>query len=194
MQIAATGCTIPGIGNFGGGPSALYGVLKKDPSNTDISGGTYLRANAVQVGPTTDPKDVNGTALATLSIRKLQQVDKDNLYALTLEKGLFLSNNGGITWKRKYIYNINSNKSNPEEKTAEINSKISQNDQFNILDFVFDPNSPSTIYVSGKDGTKIGKIFKSDDYGENFVPTYTEVETNISSKNSIEFIFMILFF
>ena len=180
VMTAATGCTIPGVGTIGGGPSSLYGVLKNDPNNTDISGGTYLRANAVQIGPTTDSKDVNGTALASLSIRKLQQVDKDTLYALTVEKGLFLSSNGGVTWKRKYIYNINSNKSTPEEKTADTNAKIQQNDQFNIVDFAFDVASPKTIYIAGKDITKVGKIFKSIDYGDNFAPTYTEVEPNIS--------------
>ena len=99
---------------------------------------------------------------------------------MTTEKGLFFSSNGGVTWKRKYIYNINSNKGTAEEKTADTNSKISQNDQFNILDFVFDVNSPGTIFVSGKDGSKIGKIFKSSDYGDSFTSTYTEVETNIS--------------
>ena len=180
IMSAATGCTIPGIGSFGGDTGSLYGVLKKDPNNKDISGGTYLRANAVQIGATTESKDVSGAALATLSIRKLQQVDKDTLYALTAEKGLFFSSNGGVTWKRKYIYNINSNKGTTEEKTADTNSKISQNDQFNILDFVFDVNSPGTIFVSGKDGSKIGKIFKSSDYGDSFTSTYTEVETNIS--------------
>ncbi len=150
----------------------ILGVLKHDP---EIKSDGFGQINSVKT--VSGGKDVQG--LSNLSGNKISQVNKDTLFLLTKTKGLFKSTNGGRDWERKYIFNINSNEFDQNKKNQEITAKINQNDSFVPSDFIIDTQNEQNIFVAGKTNDKIGKIYSSNDGGDTFKLTYTEVQVDI---------------
>jgi hypothetical protein len=172
---AATGCTIPGFDNLDPTAGSTLGVLKRDPTNTNIQKDGFVKANTVK----NNNGQFNKTALANLNVIKISQIDKNNLYLLTREKGLFFSSDGGVIWERRYIFSIASDLKNEQERNQDITNKITKNDNFAARDLTVDPNNKNIIYVAGKDSDKVGKVFQSVDGGNNFKLVYSEVEANV---------------
>ena len=185
---SAAACTLPGLGGSNT-PATTYGVLKRDPS---------VRSDGF--GPVRSIKGQdcdNSRCLSGLSGIKLLQVDDQNIYFLSRNKGLFRTTDGGREWERLYFFpidNIDGKKTIQNDKgeniqtdktkdeiDSEINTKIAQNDSFGASDFTVDLREPNRIYVSGIfDG--IGRILQSVDSGKSFVEIYKEVDKNIGVK------------
>lgn len=185
---SAAACTLPGLGG-NNTPNTTYGVLKRDPSVRSDGFGPVRRIK----GQDCD----NSSCLSGLSGIKLLQVDDQNIYFLSRNKGLFRTTDGGREWERLYFFpidNVETKKTVQNDKgervqidktrdeiDSEISSKIAQNDAFAASDFTVDLREPTRIYVSGIfDG--IGRILQSVDSGKSFVEIYKEVDRNISVK------------
>lgn len=170
---AATGCTFPNLPGINNAEPAIYGVLKKDPTNTQIRTTGFVRANAVRSGD-----QVNVQALSNVDTIEINQFDTDRLYLLTESKGLFVTENGGREWQRKYIFPVGSNNSNQQQREGEINSQIARNDAFLASDMTFNPSDKNVMYVSGLDQDRLGKIYRTVDGGNSFTQVYSEVTVN----------------
>lgn len=168
----AQSCTIPNFFNNNTQTQFTLGVLKKgDPKvNTD----NFVKANAVK--PISG--NVNKDGLNAISGIKMIQFDKDTLFLLTRQKGLFKTSESGRLWERKYLFTVGSSESDQKKKDAEINSQIVRNDAFVASDFSIKPGDKDVIYVAGKDGG-LGKIYKSTDGGNSFQEVYTEVQKDV---------------
>jgi hypothetical protein len=185
---AAAGCTLPSLPGFQSSQSFSYGVLKKDPTNTK-TGSNFVKANAVQLKEDLDltkgsfaADELASQGLTDLEVRKLHQSSKNTLYVLTNKKGLFKSENAGVTWKRRYLININpveTKGQTAEQIATQKNTLIGQNDSFQARDFYVDPGDENNILVTGKNAGKVGKIYRSEDGGKKFTQVYTEVEANV---------------
>ena len=171
----ATGCTLPTPFNgLNSGTNYLLGVLKKDPTNSQIQKSGFVRANAVKAGD-----QVNASGLSTFNGLKMLEMSKDNLFLLTIEKGLFGSTDGGTIWERKYVFGIESTESDQTKKDQDITSKIARNDALVVKDFAVDPKNNDNIYLATKDKDTLGKIFQSSDKGKTFRLIYSEVNANV---------------
>jgi len=169
----AQSCSIPGFNNNNNNPNpATYGILKKGDPN--IQGENFVKANAA----TQLDGKVNASGLATLSGIKLVQFDPDNLFLLTIQKGIFRSTDSGRLWQRKYLFKVGSTENDQSKRNQQINAQIARNDAFFATDIAVDPTNKDRIFVSGLEGT-LGKIYQSIDGGENFSEIYTEVQKNV---------------
>lgn len=169
-----TGVSACTLGNFGLNqqPGPVYGVLKRD---LQIRPDGFVRANAViNIDQTTDNQ-----GLSPLSVIKIQRVSREILFALTVEKGIFKTLNGGQTWQRQYLIPVGSNNQDQGSRNREINRQIAANDAIKITDFTVDPANPSLLYISASDADGIGKIYQSFDQGETFKEVYSEVEERV---------------
>ena len=171
----AAGCTLPPPFNgLNGGPSYLLGVLKKDPSNSQIQKSGFVKANAVKSGD-----QVNTSGLSTLNGQKIVEMSKNNLFLLTTEKGVFGSKDGGTTWERKYLFSIDSTENDQTKKDQDIASKIARNDAVKVRDFVVNPNNNDNIYLATLDNDNLGKIFETNNGGKDFKLIYSEVNSKV---------------
>jgi photosystem II stability/assembly factor-like uncharacterized protein len=167
----AASCSIPFLNTQTNKPTTTYGVLKNDPA---VRADGFVRANAVlQPDGNTDNQ-----GLSNISVLKIHRVNKDLLFALTKEKGLFKSSNGGQIWQRIYISPVGSNNSDAKAKTQEINGQIATNDKLVITDFAVDPSNEKVVYLAVVE-EKLGKIYQSLDGGANFKEIYSEVQINV---------------
>jgi hypothetical protein len=161
---SAASCGLPGTNST---PISL-GVLKRDPA---VRAEGFGRINAVNLlnGQT------DGQGLAGISGLKILQIDSDNLFLLTKQKGLFKSTEAGRTWKRQYIFTLPGT----DTQDRAVQEAITKNDQFIAADVAVEPGSSgSVVYVSGK-FNGVGKIYRSDNGGSNFTEIYSEVTQNI---------------
>lgn len=177
ILLTASSCSIPGFNRPN--PPTL-GILKKDPQVLQSGFGSINTVKA------TDGSLVSG-GLGSYSGQKIHQIDNDSLVYLSIGKGIFVTNDGGRVWQRKYILPVPKNN---EADEATIKQQVSLNDALVLSDFVVDASDPSIMYVSGK-SNKIGKIYRTRDGGESFEEVYSEVEEDIGvvkvvidSKNS----------
>ncbi len=161
----AFSCSLPG-GFLNNNNTITLGVLKNDPS---IREDGFVKANAV-INP---GNQLNNQGLSSISVLKILRQNKDNLFILTREKGIFRTEDAGYNWKRIYIFPIEEN-----ANTSQINQKIVENDQLTITDIALDPQNEDNIYVSLLEN-KIAKIFFSFDKGQTFKEIYSEIATNI---------------
>ena len=163
---SAAACSLPGfINNSRPVDPTLYGLIKRDSARNE---GRFNRANAVRAG---DQVDTAG--LASLTGIKLQQIDRDNLFLLTKQKGLFQTKDGGVTWERRYIFQVDDGDQNSRD------AAITRNDAFIVRDFVVDVRNPKNIQIAGKTADNIGKIYQSTDEGATFSEIYSEIEKNV---------------
>lgn len=167
----ASSCSVPGFLNSSSSKTTTYGLVKKDPA---VRAEGFVRANAI-VGV---EGNTDNQGLSKLSTLKIVRVNKDKLYILTKEKGLFRSENGGQTWTRVYLIPVGSENSNSSERQKEINAKIASNDKITIIDFAIDSLQPQVIYITVLENN-LGKIYQSLDEGKNFKEIYSEVEQDI---------------
>ncbi len=167
----AQSCSIPGFRN--NQTPATLGLLKKgDPRSKSDK---YIKINAV--------KQLDGNisvdGLSGISGIKLVNYNKDTLYFLTSGKGLFKTTDGGYTWQRKYIFKVQSNKTDQKQRDTEINNLINLNNSVVFTDLAIDPSNENIIYLAGK-YSNFGKIYQSIDGGETFNEIYTEINQNIA--------------
>lgn len=167
----ASSCSIPGFFNSTTAAATTYGLIKKDPG---VRADGFVRANAV-VGL---DGNTDNQGLSNLSATKIVRINKDKLYILTKEKGLFRTQNGGQTWSRIYLIPVGSSNSDTNNRNKEINTQIAQNDALIITDFAVDILQPQVLYIAVTEGN-FGKIYQSLDEGNNFKEIYSEVEQNI---------------
>jgi hypothetical protein len=167
----AQSCTIPGLTPSTTTPAIVYGILKKGDSRSTST--NFIKINAV----TQLDGSVSVDGLATLSGLKLVQYNKDILFLLTQQKGLFRSDDGGYTWTRKYIFPVGSTQTDQTAKNNEINAQIAANNLIVPTDVAVNPQNDQIIYVAAKDGN-IGKVYQSVDGGNTFKEIYTEVDVN----------------
>lgn len=156
-------------------PNLVYGILKKDPTNPQIKASGFVKANAVKREGEVDPQ-----GLSKFTVKKIVEISKDILFILTNEKGLFRSNDGGITWERRYIFPVDSSEQDPKKKDTEIASKIAKNDAFKIRNFVVDKSNPKNLFVVGLGSDLLGKVYQTVDGGDNFKVKYSEVDLGIN--------------
>lgn len=175
----AQSCSIPGLG--GGNRSqapATLGILKYTTLGNGQMG--FARANA--------GKDDNGQTQQQLltpnSIIKTQRIDEKTIYALSFNRGLYKTENGGGFWNRIYILPFDATKvpqksSLTPQEITDTNSLLAPNNNLLIRDFVVDENNPKNIFVAGQQNG-FGKIFRSTNGGTSFQSSFTEVKTNTS--------------
>jgi len=161
----ASSCALPSFLGGSQPSTTTFGVIKKDPEVRDD--GLFVRANAAK----NLKGEIEQQGISTYSVLKLVQINKDILFALTKEKGLFKTIDSGITWQRLYPIKVNG---------AGDNSGISRNDNLIVNDFAVDINQDKTIYISAKENT-FAKVYQSLDGGENFKEVYIGVETGIGA-------------
>jgi hypothetical protein len=167
----AGSCSLPGALNSQDS-QITYGVLKQDP---EVRQDGFVRANAV--------RDLNGEldqqGLTPISSLKIDRVSAEELYLLTIEKGLFKSNTSGVEWSRLYLLPVGSNAEDENQRTREIREQVAVNDALTLTDFAINPVQSKIIFVAANDEEGLGKIYRSLDGGENFQEIYTEVEEDI---------------
>ena len=151
----AGACAFPG-GSLGS--QTVYGVLKRDPG---VRQDGFVKANAVKL----NSGEIVGQGLSPLSTLKIFQVNNQILYALTQEKGLFKTNDGGITWERIYILSLGD----------DVDTGIALNDRLVVVDFDVDRNLGQVIYAAVVED-RVSKVFRSLDSGRTFSEIYTEVQ------------------
>jgi photosystem II stability/assembly factor-like uncharacterized protein len=160
LNLAAS-CTLPGL-NLGSinNSGLVLGVLKKDPAISKSFG----KINSVK----TLDGSVNKQGLGNISTLAIEQIDKDNYYLLTKNKGFFVTKDGGKLWSRQYIYPIRTNSGQAD---------LAANDSFQSTSIKVDPANKNLILISGT-VNGVGKIFRSVNGGKNWDEAYTEIDTN----------------
>ena len=171
---SAAACSLPGLNLGGGTPAISLGVLKQDPS---VSTDRFGKVNSVK----TISGQVEASGLSNLSGLKMSMVSSDNIYLLTSQKGLFRTKDGGRTWERRYVFKPASSNADPKAKDAEIAALVAKNDALVPADFAFEFGNGENIYFAASQN-KVGKIFASNDGGENFREIYTEVQSGVEVK------------
>lgn len=169
ILLTAGSCSIPGVTQR---TNTSFGVLKKDNS---IKSDGFGRINNVKG---LDGNVISG-GLASLNGVRLVSVNDSKLLYLTNKKGVFLTEDGGRVWERKYIFPIGSNKNDQKERDTDVKAKIATNDSFLATDVVVDINNSNKWLISGS-LLGIGKIYKTEDNGQNFDEIYSEVENEVS--------------
>lgn len=161
---------------FGGNDTAstIHGILKQDPS---IKKDVFGKINSVKA--VNGKVDVDG--LTNLSITKIVQEDSNVLYALSVEKGLYKTDDAGKTWQRIYIYPINFTED--KDKQKELEAQFKKNDDLIVTNFWVSQNNPNLIYIAAKENNT-GKIFKTINGGK----TVTQVHTEINTDTSVDFV------
>ena len=165
----AQSCTLPGFTPTVN--TTVYGIFKKGDSRSTST--NFIKINAVKQ----IDGSINVDGLKDISGLKLIQYDKNILYLLTQQRGLFRSDDGGYTWSRKYIFKVESTQSDQKARDTEISSEIARNNLIVPTDLAINAQNDKIIYVAAKDGN-IGKVYQSTDGGENFREIYTEVAVN----------------
>jgi hypothetical protein len=168
----AASCSLNPFGSKS--PAGFYGILKQDPL---VKKDTFGKINAVK----TINSKVDPTGLEPLSITKLEQINKDTLFALTREKGVFRTIDGGKNWQRIYTFPVVYTEE--KEKQKQLEEDLKKNDELTITDFYVDPANTKLVYMSANSGKK-GKIFKTEDGGK----TVREVYSEINGETSVDFV------
>jgi photosystem II stability/assembly factor-like uncharacterized protein len=91
----AQGCSLPGTQLFRQVPK-VYGILKLDPS---ITTGNF-KDKFGAVNDVVNNNNESAGSLSTLTISRIQQFQKDNLFAVSTGGGLYNTNNGGQNWRQ----------------------------------------------------------------------------------------------
>jgi photosystem II stability/assembly factor-like uncharacterized protein len=169
---SAASCNLP-FTNLGTDSNLVLGVLKQT-SGSD----SFVKANALKTG-----EDTNVDGLTNTSVIKLVRVTKDTLFIITDKGGVYKSENGGVVWERKYLYEVTSSKEDEEEREAELRERLAKNNNFVVKDIVVNPSDDEVLYVSGS-YEDVGKIFRSEDGGDSFKEVYTESE----AKTDVRFL------
>ncbi len=163
---SAAGCTIPGLRS--NDQAVTRGILKRDPSISQAFG----KINTVNL--------LNGTqnkqGLTNISSVEVDQVSSEELFLLTLNKGLFYTANGGRSWSRRYIYPVDRN-------SDDVEAQVGKNDAITNTDLAIDETNSKVIFVAGIENGR-AKIFRSVNSGDDFDEVYSEVETK-TQINSI---------
>jgi hypothetical protein len=148
---------------FGEDSSSLrFGILKSDP---EVYQGGFAFINNVK-----NFKDyVDSKGLNTQSGIKLIQFNKDKLYYIALNKGLFKTSNAGKEWSRIYLFPIKGD----NKKTWD--DEIVKNDAFKINDVSF--INEDNFYVSGSTND-IAYVYKTTDAGQTFTEVYNTQANN----------------
>jgi photosystem II stability/assembly factor-like uncharacterized protein len=141
-----------------------YGILKSDPGV--YQGGYAFTNNVKNFKDYTDPKGLNAQ-----SGIKLIQFNKDKLYYIAQNKGLFKTTNSGKDWNRIYVYPIKGD----NKKTWD--QEIADNDLLKITDVSF--INESFFYVAGTKN-EVSFVYKTTDAGLTFSEVYN---TQGSGKN-----------
>lgn len=167
----AFSCSLPTGFGIGQTQATTLGLLKRD---SEIREEGFVRANSVvNVDGQNDSQ-----GLSKISISKIYRFDKENLFILTKEKGIFKTEDSAFNWKRIYIVPVDSKNSDNNAKTKENASKIAQNDKLIINDFAVDPADKQNIFLALSENN-VGKIYQSKDGGSSFKEIYKEVSQNI---------------
>jgi hypothetical protein len=155
--------------------ASVVGMLKQDPS---VKADTFGKINAVKAinGKT----DVDG--LTNLSVLKVVQLKSNQLFALTQEKGVFKTTDGGKVWQRIYVLPVVYTEE--KEKIKEMESAFKRNDEIQVTNFWVDAEKPDIIYLSARDNG-VGKIFKTTDGGKNVREIYSSTG---DTETSIDFV------
>ncbi|GAB4143949.1 MAG: hypothetical protein OHK0017_01960 [Patescibacteria group bacterium] len=178
---SAAGCTFQNP--FGGNSQSAtnYGVVKVVGLNGE------RKIGAVNFLEQTDPEtgETNTTrGLATISGLDLVSSGRNDEFYFLSGSGLFKTSNGGQAWRRQYLIPIKSDKGTAEERNAERQQLLQQNNAINLTSIAVDSSNPDIIYVSGT-ANKIGKIYKSQDGGANFKEIYSEVSNDVAVTNLV---------
>jgi hypothetical protein len=161
---SAASCNL--FGDVTGGASNLrYGILKSDPSV--YQGGFAFVNNVKNFKDYTDPKGLNSQSGV-----KLIQFNKDKLYYIAQNKGLFKTTNAGKDWNRIYVYPIKGT-----EKKA-WDQEIADNDLLKITDVSF--VNETNYYVAGTKN-EVSYLYKTNDAGV----TFTEIYNTLASGKNI---------
>ena len=155
-------------------PNLVYGILKKDPTNSQIKASGFVKANAVK-----RDGEVDSQGLSKFTVKKVIEVSKDIIFILTNEKGLFRSSDAGFTWERRYVFPVESSEQDAKKDT-EIATKIAQNDAFKIKNFVVDKSNSKNIFIVGLGVDSLGKVYQTSDGGDTFKIKYSEVDAGIN--------------
>jgi hypothetical protein len=169
ISFTAQSCSLPNP--FGGNKAKndrILGVIKRDPSAKEDGFGTI---NSVK----TLSGEVSSGALNGTSGLEIYQQSNQNLFLLTLQKGLFKTTDAGRVWERVYVFPL----SNDENQRQ---ADIAKNDSIAYYDLAINPTDNSVIYVSGA-LNGVGKIFRSINSGETFKEVYSEVNNKVSVKH-----------
>lgn len=146
--------------------SMVFGVLKRDPA---VRRDGFVKANAVR----TPTGEIAPEGLTGISVVKLFQVNDRILYALTRDRGLFKTLDGGVIWERMYILPLGD----------DLERGLAINNRLRIVDFDVDSNLGQVIYVAVIENNT-SKVYRSLDAGNNF----TEVFTEVQNRDQIGFI------
>jgi photosystem II stability/assembly factor-like uncharacterized protein len=165
---SAASCNLFGEDN---NSNLRYGLLKSDP---EVYQGGFAFVNTVK----TFKDFVDTKGLNAQSGIKLVQFNKDKLYYIAQNKGLFKTTNSGKEWQRIYIFPIKGN----DKKTWD--EEIANNDSLKINDISF--VNEETFYVAGTKG-EVAYLYKTTDSGTTFNQVY-----NTQSLNKKVFIEQVL--
>ena len=121
---SAASCSLP----FSSTATAkTLGILKFD---TTVNTEKFARANAVTgLNGETDQQ-----GLTSISVQKLIPAGNNNLYAISSQRGIFFSENGGQTWQRRYVFPLTSTASDQKQKDQDINTALDKNNAFTAVD------------------------------------------------------------
>jgi len=161
---SAASCSLP----FGSTTTAkTLGILKFD---TTVNTEKFARANAVTgLNGETDQQ-----GLTSISVQKLIPAGNNNLYAISSQRGIFFSENGGQTWQRRYVFPLTSTATDQKQKDQDINTALDKNNAFTVVDIAKDANDDKKIYAAGT-YNGVPKIYQSINSGETFKEVYSEV-------------------
>lgn len=177
---SAAGCTFQNP--FGGNanqPSTNYGVIKI----VDLSGDKKIGAVNFLEQVDYETGETNTTrGLGAVSGSNLVSGGNPDEFFLVGVNSIHRTTNGGQAWRRQYVFEIKSNKGTREERTAERQQQLAQNNSFALSGFVIDPTDSKNVYVSGLI-QKVGKIYKSTDSGATFKEIYSEVTPDVNVSN-----------
>lgn len=139
-----------------------FGILKHDPS---VKENGFGKINMLKNG--VNGEDVDG--LVNTEIAKMYQTGKDSWIAFSWNRGLFMTNDGGRTWERKYLVPLDDKEGTVRDEA------IAYNNSFLYRGLIV-RNGGQEIFMSGQSPTdKLAKIVKSVDGGKTFKQVYTEV-------------------
>ena len=173
----AASCNWNPFASNSGNNNLLGGMLKQDPS---IKANSFGKINAVKaINGKTDPEGLTG-----LSVLKTVQINKDLIYILTQQKGVFKTIDAGKSWQRVYVFPVVYTEE--KDKQKELENSLKRNDDLVVTNFWVQADKPNIVYISAKDNN-VGKIFKTIDGGK----TSKEIYASLSSEaSSVDFVVM----
>jgi photosystem II stability/assembly factor-like uncharacterized protein len=176
---SVAGCNFQSPFSSGSSNPTSYGVVKivDFNANRQIGAINFLEQIDFETGQTNLTRN-----LSSVAGTNLLSSGKNDEYFLVSSTGLYKTTEGGQVWRRKYVFEIKSEKASAEERNTERLAQLAQNNALNITGFIVDVTNPETLYLSGSVG-KIGKVYKSTNGGDKFEEVYSEVTNDVVISN-----------